>query len=50
MVLLKWIKTAQEKGISESTVRGIYADKDEIRAQGRPYLCKIHRQFQNLQV
>ena len=31
----KWIKIAQEKGISESTVRGIYANKDEIRARGK---------------
>ena len=31
----RWIKIAQEKGMSESTVRTIYAQKDEIRARGK---------------
>ena len=30
-----WTKIAQEKGMSESTVRSIYAQKDEIRARGK---------------
>ena len=31
-----WIKIANDKGINESTVRGIYKKKDEIQAQGKP--------------
>ena len=32
----RWIKIAQDKGMSESTVRTIYAQKDEIRARSKP--------------
>ena len=31
----RWIKIAQDKGLSESTVRTIYAQKDDIRARGK---------------
>ena len=31
----RWIKMALDKGMSESTVRTIYAQKDEIRARGK---------------
>ena len=31
----RWSKIAQEKEISESTVRSIYGKKDEIRALGK---------------
>ena len=31
----RWIKIAQDKGMSESTVRTIYAQRDEIQARGK---------------
>ena len=30
-----WTKIAQEKNMAESTVRSIYAKKDEIRSHGK---------------
>ena len=44
----KWIKIAQEKGISESTVRGIYANRDEIRVRGECLDNYVHFQYKFL--
>ena len=30
-----WTKIAQDKGMSESTVRSIYAKKDELQTRGK---------------
>ena len=30
-----WVKIAQEKKMNESTVRSIYAKKEDIRAKGK---------------
>ena len=35
-----WTRIAFEKGLHESTVRGIYAKKDQIRSQGKILLLE----------